>query len=235
MRDVRAVKQRFTCALLYAKLTIEMTMETFAFFIYSFTSVFVLVNPIGGLVTFVGLTEGMTDEDRRDVAKKAVLVGCIMTLVFALTGEMVLRFFHITVDNLRVAGGILLFVIALDMMHAKVSRESVTPEELREARRKDDITVFPVATPLLAGPGTLTTAIVLIRIHKSLQMKLVALASIVVTFAITFLFLRYSVRLYRVFGVVASMVITRIMGLFLAALAVNFVATGIWNIYQSFQ
>lgn len=209
-------------------------MQILTFFIYSLTSVFVLVNPVSGLITFVSLTKGMDETERRQIAKRAVFVACILALVFAITGEMVLRFFQITVDNLRVAGGVLLFVIALDMLQARMTRESVTPEELTEAQRKEDISVFPVATPLMTGPGTMTTVVVLMRTHKEYGMKAVALVAIVLVFIISYLFFHFSGRLYRFLGVTASMVLTRLMGLFLAALAVNFIATGAWNIYQSF-
>jgi len=194
----------------------------------------VLVNPVGGLITFVSLTNGMSDVERRETARRAVLVACVLALVFALIGELILGFFQITLDNLKVAGGVLLFVIALDMLQARITRESVTPEELTEAHRKEDISVFPLATPLLTGPGTLTTVVVLMRTHKEFEMKAAALGAIMLVFIITYFFFRFSTRLNRLLGVTVSMVVTRLMGLFLAALSVNFVSTGIWNIYQSF-
>lgn len=210
-------------------------MKEALFFIYAFTSIFVIVNPVGGLLTFLSLTGGMVPAERNAVARRAVFIACILALVFAVSGELILRLFNITVDNLRVAGGVLLFAVALDMLHAKTSRESVTPEEMRDASQREDISVFPLATPLLTGPGAITTVVVVIRTGKTLELKALTLLAILLTFAISYLVFRFAQRLYKVLGVTASMVITRIMGLLLGAIAVNFIAVGIWNIYKSFS
>lgn len=210
-------------------------MDNIIFAFYAFTSVFIVVNPFGGLLTFISLTEGMNELERKQIAKRSVIIAGILALVFALAGEIILRIFNITVDNLRVAGGVLLFVIALDMLHGRMSRESVTPEEMKDASRRENISVFPIATPLLTGPGAITTVIVVIRSGGAVVLKLIAIAAIVLTFLVTYLIFRYSTRLYRMLGVTVSLVITRIMGLLLAAIAVNFIAVGIWNIYMSFR
>ncbi len=108
-------------------------MEVVTFFIYAFASIFVIVNPVAGLITFISLTSGMTADERNSTVKRSVTVACLLAIVFAVSGELILRFFGVTVDCLRVAGGILLFTVALDMLHARVSRESVTAEEIRDA------------------------------------------------------------------------------------------------------
>jgi len=90
-------------------------MELITFFIYAFTSIFVVVNPIGGMLTFISLTEGISAKEKKDIARRSVMIACFLAIVFAMGGELILRLFHITVDSLRVAGGVLLFVIALDM------------------------------------------------------------------------------------------------------------------------
>jgi multiple antibiotic resistance protein len=202
-------------------------MKEAVFFIYAFTSIFVIVNPIGGLLTFLSLTEGMGPAERNAAAKRAVLIACILALVFALSGELILRLFSITVDNLR--------VVALDMLHAKTSRQRLTPEEMQDASEREDISVFPLATPMLTGPGAITTVIVVIRTGKTIEMKALTLLAILLTFAISYLLFRFADRASRALGVTASLVITRIMGLLLGAIAVNFVAVGIWNIYKSFS
>ena len=104
-----------------------------------------------------------------------------------LAGELILRFFGITVDSLRVAGGIILFKVALDMVYAKTSGKNITEEERKDAKGKEDISVFPIAMPLLTGPGTITTVIVVIRSVTTLELKMVTIAAILATFAITFL------------------------------------------------
>lgn len=204
------------------------------FFIYAFTSIFVIVNPIGGLLTFLSLTNGMSREERAVVARRSVTIACVLAMVFAITGELLLRLFGVSVDSLRVAGGVLLFMVALDMLHAKTSRESMTPEEIRDASGREDVSVFPLATPLMTGPGAITTVIIVIRTGKTIPHKAITLGAILLTFIIAYIIFINANRLSKIFGVTVSLVITRIMGLLLGAIAVNFVAVGIWNIYQSF-
>jgi multiple antibiotic resistance protein len=208
-------------------------MEALAFFIYAFTSIFIIVNPIGGIITFISLTAGMSAEERHKIAKRSVMVACLLAITFALAGELILRIFGVTVDSLRVAGGVLLFIIALNMLHAKISRESVTEEEIKDAADREDISVFPIATPLLTGPGAITTVIVVIRTGQTLELKLLAILAIILTFTISYLIFRFASKIDKVLGVTGSLVITRVMGLLLGAIAVNFIATGIWNIYMS--
>lgn len=210
-------------------------MEPITFFIYAFTSIFIIVNPVSGIITFIALTQGMTNEEKKETAKRSVLVGCILAIIFAVAGELILRVFNITVESLRVAGGILLFFIAIDMLHARVSRESMTPEEIKDASIREDVSVFPIATPLLTGPGAITTVIVLIRTGNTWELKGMILAAIFLTFAISYLIFRFADTINKMLGVTVSLVITRIMGLLLGAIAIDFISTGIWNIYKSFS
>lgn len=208
--------------------------ETASFFIYAFTSIFVIVNPVSGLLNFLSLTAGMDEDERRYVAGRSVAIACILALVFALSGEFILRLFNITADSLRVAGGILLLMIAMDMLHARTSRESMTPEEVKEAAKREDISVFPIAIPLLTGPGAITTVILVIRAGDTPVLKTTAVAAILVTFGLAYFIFRFAARINRFLGVTVSLVITRVMGLFLGAIAVDFIAEGVWNIYKAF-
>lgn len=210
-------------------------MEALAFFIYAFTSIFIIVNPIGGIITFISLTSGMSASERREIAKHAITVACGLAITFALAGELILRLFGVTVDSLRVAGGVLLFLVALNMLHARMSRESVTEEEIEDAAEREDIAVFPIATPLLTGPGAITTVIVVIRTGQTLELKLLVIAAILLTFMLSYLIFRFAGKINNILGVTGSLVITRVMGLLLGAIAVNFIATGIWNIYLSLR
>jgi multiple antibiotic resistance protein len=208
-------------------------MEAITFFFYAFASIFVIVNPVGGLITFISLTAGMSVAERREIAKRSVMIACLLAIVFAISGELILRFFGVTVDALRVAGGILLFIVALDMLHARVSRESVTAEEIKDATKREDISVFPIAMPLLTGPGAITTVIVVIRTGQTLELKIITILAILLTFALSYLIFRFANVINRILGVSGSLVVTRVMGLLLGAIAVNFIAIGIWNIYTS--
>ena len=208
-------------------------MEAITFFIYAFTSIFVIVNPVAGLITFISLTSGMNAFERNATVKRSVAVACLLAIVFAVSGELVLGFFGITVDCLRVAGGILLFAVALDMMHARVSRESVTAEEIRDATQREDVSIFPIAIPLLTGPGTITTVILIMKTGTALELKMMVILAILLTFALSYLTFRFANKVNKMMGVTGALVITRVMGLFLGAIAVNFVSIGVWNLYRS--
>ncbi|MCL7413617.1 MAG: MarC family protein [ANME-2 cluster archaeon] len=209
-------------------------MDVLAVFIFSFVSLFVIVNPISGVLTFISLTAQMSFEEKNAMAKRSVILACIIALFFAITGDLLLKVFGINVDLLRVAGGILLFTIAFDMMHAQISHESVTTKEIQESKNRDDVWIFPIAMPILTGPGTITTIIVLIGSNDMLEHKLIVILAVLLTFAVSLLVFMFSRRINKWVGYTGMLVFTRIMGLFLAALAVGFVTTGIWNIYQTF-
>jgi len=206
-------------------------MATFAFFVYALTSIFVIVNPVGAMFTFMSLTSDREYKERIRLGARSVLIACLVAIVFAVTGELILRFFGVTVDSLRVAGGIILFKVALDMVYAKTSRESFTEEERKDAKEREDISVFPIAMPLLTGPGTITTVIVILRSAPSFELQIVTILAILATFGITLVMFRFSSELSKILGVTVTLVFTRIMGLLLGAIAINFLATGIKNIF----
>ena len=209
-------------------------MDVIAIFLFSFVSLFVIVNPISGVLTFISLTAQMSFEEKNAMAKRSVALACIIAIFFAVTGDLLLKVFGINVDLLRVAGGLLLFTIAFDMMHARISHESVTTKEIHESQHRDDVWIFPIAMPILTGPGTITTIIVLIGSNDVLEHKLIVMLAILLTFAVSLFVFMFSRRINKWIGYTGMLVFTRIMGLFLAALAVGFVTTGIWNIYQTF-
>jgi len=208
--------------------------ESVSFFIYAFTSIFVIVNPVSGVLTFISLTGKMSEAQRKNTARRAVFIACVLAIVFALAGELVLRIFGITADSLRVAGGILLLLVAMDMIQAKTSRESMTPEEAKDASERDDISVFPLATPLLTGPGAITTIILVMRSGRTVEMKAATFLAIFLTFVLAYVIFRFAYEIDRILGVTVSLVITRIMGLFLGAIAVDFIADGAWNMYRAY-
>jgi multiple antibiotic resistance protein len=201
------------------------------FFIYVFSSIFVVVSPISGVVTFISLTSKMTRQEKNEIAKKAVILACVIALFFAVAGSVILKLFSISVDSLRVAGGLLLFSIAFNMMHAKVSGESITEEEITQSQEREDIWVFPIALPLLTGPGTISTVIVLMGVADGIQQKAIVLTSIILTFIICLVIFLFSRRLHKFIGYNGMLVFTRLMGLLLAALAVDLTAKGIINIF----
>ncbi|MCZ7383795.1 MAG: MarC family protein [Candidatus Methanoperedens sp.] len=202
------------------------------FLIYAFTSIFVIVNPVSGVMAFISMTNHMSRDDKIYVARRSVFIACIIALVFSVLGDFILKLFNITADSLRVAGGVLLFLVAIDMLFARTTRESITSEELKDAAQRENISIFPIAMPLLTGPGAITTILVLIKTADSLDLKLVVIGAILLTFIFTFLIFRFSDYFNRVVGMTGMLVMTRIMGLFLAAIAVDFISTGIKGIFN---
>ncbi len=206
--------------------------QELTFFIYAFTSIFSIVNPVSGVMAFISMTSHLPEADKIYVAKRSVLIACIIAISFSILGELILKLFNITADSLRVAGGVLLFLVAIDMLFARTTRESITSEELNEAAQKENISVFPIAMPLLTGPGAITTIIVLIRTAENLDLKLAVIGAILLTFIITFLIFRFSDYFNKVVGMTGMLVMTRLMGLFLGAIAVDFIFTGIKGIFN---
>jgi len=208
------------------------------FFVLVFTAVFSIVNPVSGVMAFVSVTSHMKKEDKIYVAKRSAIIGCIIAIIFTLSGNLILEFFSITVDSLRVAGGILLFLVAIDMLFARTTRESITSEELSDSVRKENISIFPMAMPMLTGPGAITTIILYVSKGSDEYaidintVKMLVIAAILLTFIITFLIFRFSDNFSRIVGMTGMMVMTRLMGLFLGAIAVGFISDGIWNIYK---
>ena len=206
----------------------------YTFFISAFTAIFAIVNPISGVMTFISLTAKMNDADRIYVAKRSVVLACAIALIFAVSGEYILNFFSITTHSLRVAGGILLFLVALDMLFARTTRESITSEELSDAAHRDNISIFPMAMPMLTGPGAITTILLYTNPTDGniLQLKFIVIVAILLTFVITFLIFWFSDFFHRVVGMTGMLVMTRMMGLFLGAIAVSFVSEGIKGLFN---
>jgi membrane protein, MarC family len=210
----------------------EMITENIGFFIYTFTSVLVVVSPISGVVTFISLTSKMTHEEKNQIAKKSVTLACVIAIFFAIAGNIVLNLFNVSVDSLRIAGGLLLFSIAFDMMHARISGESITEEEISQSQEREDIWVFPIGLPLLTGPGVISTVIVMMGSTENIHQKILILVSIILTFIICLYIFLFSRRIHKLIGYNGMLVFSRLMGLLLAALAVNLTSIGIINIFH---
>ena len=209
-----------------------MLVEYLGFFIYVFTSIFVIVDPISGVVTFISLTNGMTCEEKNLIAKKAVTLACLIALFFAITGSLILNLFSISVDALRIVGGLLLFSIAFDMMHARISRGSITDEEISQSQESKDIWIFPIGLPLLTGPGTISTAIVLMGGTQTFGQKITILVSIILTFVLCLYIFLFSRSIHKFIGYNGMLVFSRLMGLLLAAIAVDLACMGIIDMFH---
>lgn len=199
----------------------------------AFTTFFAVIGPIDSAVLVASLTPNMSRAERRAVSIKAVAIATTIILLFALVGEPVLRRLGASLAALQTAGGIILFVIALDMtLSRRASPSLLTPKESVEAENKADshaeIAVFPLATPLLAGPGAMTGAIVLAANTKGDPALLAAvIAGILAVMVLTLALLLVAQEVHQVIGVTARKVVVRVFGVLLAALAVQMIFDGI--------
>jgi multiple antibiotic resistance protein len=196
-----------------------------AFFITAFATLFVVIDPIGLAPMFVALTRGADTAHRRAVALRACIIAIVIMSLFGLFGEALLGFIGISMPAFRIAGGALLFLTALDMLF-----ERRTERRQGQTSQNDDPSVFPLATPLLAGPGALATMILLVGqadgVAGILGVHLVMLAVVALTLA---LFLTAGL-MERVLGETGINVVTRLLGMLLAALSVQFIIDGIRNV-----
>jgi multiple antibiotic resistance protein len=200
-----------------------MTLDT-AYMITALVTMFVVIDPIGLAPLFIALTQGMTPAERRRVAIHAVTVAGIVLILFAFFGEAVLEFVGISMPAFRIAGGILLFLTALDMLF---ERRSKRREDRTEDEEIDDPSVFPLAIPLIAGPGSIASIILLIGEKPGGEGLLMVLPITALTLLVLMLSLMASSYLDRLIGKKGIDVITRILGMLLAALSVQFVLDGL--------
>ena len=205
----------------------------FETFLTALTTFFAVIGPIDTAVLMASLTPNMTRAERRAIAAKAVLVATIIILLFALFGGPVLRQLGVSIAALQTAGGIILFMIALEMTLSKrPAPATLTVKESEEAEdkaeRHAEIAVFPLATPLLAGPGAMTSAIVLAAgTRGDLTLLAAVVAAILVVMLATLLLLLVAQEVHQVIGVTARKVIVRVFGVLLAALAVQSIFNGL--------
>lgn len=194
----------------------------------SFVIFGVIVDPIGTAVIFAALTHDWSRREQREAARRGVAVAAALLLIFAFGGAPLLRTLGISLGAFHIAGGILLFLLAIDMAFARPSGiHAPTPPEREEARRRDDVAVFPLAFPLLAGPGALTSAVLLVGRADSPLTAALVIAALAVVLGLTLVTLLFAARLSRFLGISGANVISRVLGLILAALAAQFVLDGL--------
>src|SRR6185312_11246086 len=194
----------------------------------AFVTLFVVVDPVGVAVVGGGLTHGLSRDSRRSIAMRGTLIAGVLLILFAFGGEWRLRALGIGVPALRVAGGVLLFLLAIDMVFARPSgiRNPTAPEQ-EEASHRNDIAVFPLAFPLLAGPGALTSVVLLMARAGTPADSALVIGALMAVLVLAFLALRFTDRVTRLLGVTGANVVGRISGVILAALAAQFVLDGL--------
>ena len=195
------------------------------FALVTFTSLLFIVDPVAVIPTYLVITQGNSREQRRRTALRACIAAGILMTVFGVAGNAIFRVFGITLPAFRIAGGFILWLVAMDMLRGERTTQEST-EEIVEGQEKEDVAVTPLAMPMLAGPGAISTVMVLAGQARGVQGYAAVYGSIWLTAIICWLTLRAGDRLVTLLGQTGIRVMTRIMRLLLAAVATQFIITG---------
>jgi multiple antibiotic resistance protein len=199
-----------------------------SFAVAAFSAVFSVVDPVAVVPVYLAMTATDNEEHKRHTAYRAAVFSSVVLALFASVGTFILQFFGISLGAFRIAGGVLLFLLAVDMLRAQPSRQKTTPEEEREGAEKPDISIFPLGIPMLSGPGAIATVMVLMaRAHDNLVERAFVYLAIFLTGVGTAVVLRGAGAVERRLGKTGMNVLHRVMGLLLAAIAVQFVVDGV--------
>jgi multiple antibiotic resistance protein len=198
-----------------------------SFGLTAFTSLFAIVDPFAALPVYLALTARESHEYRSRTALRASVTALAVLLVFALSGQVLFQFFGISIGAFKIAGGLLLFAVAFDMMNAQVSATKSTPEESADASSRDDVGLMPVGIPLLSGPGAIASSMVLSARAHTMSEKGALLLAIAAVGLVCWVVLRSASRIARVLGLTGMNIIARVMGLILAAVAAQFIIDGL--------
>lgn len=196
-----------------------------------FAALMAIVNPVGAIPIFINMT---ADQDKHLRNRNGLMASISMGIILAVvlfSGEAILRFFGISVGSFRVGGGILILLMAISMLHARVSHVRQTEEEKRDSSERDSVAVVPLGTPLLAGPGAISTVILYAQRYNSVTHYLLLLGIIIILIILTALCFRLAPAISRMLGKTGINVVTRLMGLVMTAVGVEFIANGIKQLF----
>ncbi len=199
--------------------------EILTFALLSFTSFFTLINPLGTMPIFMTMTADLEHKNRVKTARKAVLVAFLTIIIFALSGQLLFNFFGISVNSFRIVGGVIFFLMGMDMLQARLGKVKVKESEVK--KYVDDISITPLAIPMICGPGAITNSIVLMEDASHIGMVAVLFASIFVVLLLTYLILISSSKIIKFLGETGNNVMMRLMGLIVMVIAVEFFFSGL--------
>jgi multiple antibiotic resistance protein len=194
-------------------------------------ALFAIVNPIGSVPIFISATDGWTEEHRAKIAKTVAITVFVVLEVSALLGDRILNFFSISIPSFQVGGGVLLMLIAISMMHAKHSDTHQTKEEAQAVADREAIAIVPLSIPILAGPGAISSMIISAQQSGSFLGHILLALPVAAVCLLIWITLRLSVRIARKLGTIGINIVTRLMGLILAAMAVEFIAHGLAGLF----
>ena len=189
------------------------------------TSIFTLANPLGTMPVFLTMTQGLSEDRRRFIVKRATITAVIILIVFTFAGQFIFMFFGISTNGFRIAGGVIIFKIGYDMLQARYTHVKLNDNEIKTY--VNDISITPLGIPMLCGPGAIANTIVLMSDAHTLSMKAVLVGSIAFIYILTYYILRASTRLIKVLGETGNNVMMRLMGLLLMVIAVECFVGGI--------
>lgn len=195
----------------------------------TFVSLFVIVDPFAVIPVYLTLSETMPRSERVAMRIKATLIAFAILVAFILGGMAIFNFFGISIPAFRIAGGLLLLKFGIEQLSGQ--RRRVNPEEAAESLQRDDPSVFPLATPLLAGPGAISTIVLLASASTSPIRTLSLIVTTVLVLGASYIMLKFAPVFYRIFGKTGLNLMTKIMGIILTAIAVQFIITGIKNAF----
>jgi multiple antibiotic resistance protein len=194
----------------------------------AFATAFTIIDPVGMIPLTVSVTAGATPARRAAIVRQAILVAAVVIFIMGVVGKRILDSLGITLPAFTIAGGALLFLISVDMLFGRRTGTKQTPEEEREGAESPNPAVFPLAVPMIAGPGTIATVLVLVTLAGSDHEKLaVVFAAYASALAVAWICMRLSTQMLRVIGTTGIHVVTRLFGILLSALAVQFVLNGL--------
>jgi len=203
-----------------------------SFSLVAVSAVFFVVDPFGVVPIFLAVTAGDSMEKIQRTAFRASLTAFGLLVFFALFGTLIFKVAGISLGAFRIAGGILLLITGLDMLRARHSETRTSPEEEAEASQKEDVAIVPLAVPLLAGPGAIATVMVLMSRGNGIVAAVPVLVAITLTCLASYFILRAASLVLRVLGQSGVAILQRVMGLILAAIAVQFIAEGVRELFN---
>jgi multiple antibiotic resistance protein len=204
--------------------------EVLSFAVSTLTTMFLVVDAPAAVPLFLSMSAGDSPERQRRTASRAAIAAGLVLASFGALGGAIFRLLGVSLGAFRIAGGVLLFLLAVDMLRAQRSRQRTSPEEEAEGVDRPDISIFPLAIPMLSGPGAISTVMVLVSRAAHLWQYVVVAAAVAATAVASYGLLRWAVKVERALGRTGMNVLERVMGLILAATAVQFVVEGIADV-----
>ncbi len=205
-----------------------------SFLYYAVFTLFVIINPIGTIGIIRSLLDDYNKKDRKRIIHKAIVVATSSLLVFTIFGNAIFGFLGVSLYSFKIAGGILLGMISLQMIFGQKQKTKHTSEEEDEWETMENLAITPLAIPLMTGPGAITTGILLYSSAVSAEQKIFVILAVVIACMLAYVIFRSSERIFSILGTTGSKVITRLMGLILLAIAVQYITGGIYDFYLTF-